>query len=97
MTWAIELKKIRRLLRDPEGNIWSDSFLRHLYNDVQREIQEKTMVLEDAVTQRVPAIYHMAYQHDWEYRFLPQDKSQFYQCLQQYDDAVFCHRWETQI
>lgn len=96
MTWADELTKIRRFLRDPNGNIWSEAFLRHLYNDVQQELQKKTRVREDVIGQRVPQLYHYSYQQDWEYAQLPQTLSQFYQCLAFHDDAVFCHRWEPQ-
>lgn len=96
MTWQAELKRIRRMLRDPGAGIWSDAFLRHLYNDVQQDFQHKTHVLEDLTAQRVPAVYQFAYMHDWEWRFLPTDQSQFYQCLNQHDEGVFCHRWEPQ-
>lgn len=96
MTWAAELTRIRRMLRDPSGTIWSEAFLRHLYNDVQQDFQHKTGVLEEVTAQRVPAAYQYAYQHDWEFRFLPSDQSQFYQCLSQHDEKVFCHRWEPQ-
>jgi hypothetical protein len=97
MTWGTELVKLRRLLRDPQGLIWTESFLRHLWNDVQRDFQTKTRALEDVVAQRVPAIYQFAFQYDWEWRFLPDDLSKFYQCLSQHDDKVFCHRWEPQV
>lgn len=96
MTWGVELERIRYFLRDPDGGIWSDAFLRHLYNDVQQDFQHQTMVLEEVVTQRVPAIFHCAYLHDWEWQNLPGDRSQFYQALNQHDDGVFCHRWEPQ-
>jgi len=96
MNWTAELVKMRRLLRDPSGNIWTEAFLRHLYNDVSQDFQHKTNALEDVVAQRVPAVYQFAYQFDWEWRFLPTDISQFYQCLQQHDEKVFCHRWEPQ-
>jgi hypothetical protein len=96
MTWAVELVKIRRYLRDPNGNIWSEAFLRHLYNDVQQDFQHRTKVLEGVVAQRVPQVYQWSYQQDWEYRFLPTTETQFYQCLNQHDDYVFCHRWEPQ-
>jgi hypothetical protein len=96
MNWAGELVKLRRLLRDPNATIWSDAFLRHLWNDVQTEFQHKTKVLEDVIAQRVPAVYSFSYMFDWEWRFLPTDISQFYQCLNQHDEKVFCHRWEPQ-
>jgi len=96
MSWSDDLKRIRYFLRDPNGTIWSDSFLRHLYNDVQQDFAQKTHILEDVVAQRVPATYHVAYLHEWEWRNLPSDLSQFYQALSLHDDYTFCHRWEPQ-
>lgn len=96
MTWDAELKRIRRLLRDPNGGIWSDAFLRHIYNDVQRDFQHKTQVLEAVSADRVPPVYQFVFMHDWEWRNLPREVSKFYQCLQQHDESVFCHRWEPQ-
>ena len=97
MSWGDELVKIRRLLRDPNANVWTDDFLLNLYNNVQRDFQHRTKVLEDVAAQRVPGLYHFAYMHDWEYRFLPTKYSQFYQCLNRHDESVFCHRWEPQV
>ena len=97
MSWGDELVKIRRLLRDPDAGIWTDAFLLNVYNDVQREFQHKTSVLEDIAAQRVPGLYHFSYMHDWEYAYLPTKYSQFYQCLNRHDEAVFCHRWEPQV
>ena len=96
MTWGTELAKLRRSLRDPEGNIWTDIFLRRVYNDIQQEFQKKTRVLEDVTSQRVPQLYHYAYMYDWEYGYLPSKWSQFYLCLLQHDQYVICHRWEAQ-
>src|SRR5678816_426509 len=97
MSWNTELVKLRRLLRDPEGLIWGEPMLRNLWNDVQRDYHNKTRALEDVAAQRVPAVYQFAYQHDWEWRFLPGELSKFYQCLAQHDSKVFCHRWEPQV
>jgi hypothetical protein len=96
MSWGDDLIKIRRALRDPNANIWSDAFLLHLYNDVQKDFQHRTSIIEDFVVQRVPGVYHFAYMHDWEYENLPSQFSAFYQCLAQHDESVFCHRWEPQ-
>lgn len=96
MSWGNELSLLRRYLRDPEGKIWTDAFLRHVFNDVQQDFQKKTLVLEDIISQRIPQLYHFAYQWDWEYGYLPSKWSQFYQCLTQHDAYVICHRWESQ-
>lgn len=94
--WANELKRLRRLLRDPSSNIFSDAFLRHIYNQIQKDFSHKTRVLEDVVAQRVPQLYHYSYQFDWEYGYIPTKYSQIYQCLTQHDYSVICHRWEAQ-
>jgi hypothetical protein len=96
MSWADELAKIRILMRDPDGAIWSERLLRGLFNDVQQDFQSQTNVLEDAATQRVPPLYQCSYQYDWEWAFLPGEASKFYQCLSQHNGKTFCHLWETQ-
>ncbi len=99
MNFGDQLKRIRRYLRDPDGNIWSRAILLNLYNDIQRDIQMKTRYLEDVRTLRVVPQYHCAYLHDWEWTYLPSSESQFYQALRyhQQGDFTFCHRWEGQI
>lgn len=93
MSFATELVKIRRMLRDPAAAIWSDAFLRHLFNDVQNDFQHRTHVLEGVHTQRIPGLYHASYMFDWEWKHVA---GQVYQCLNLHDDYAYCHRWEPQ-
>lgn len=94
--WSDELTKVRRYLRDPDGNIWSDEFLRHLWNDIQADLQTRTTVLEDVTAQRVPDLYHTSYIHEFEWRHLDTDFTEFYQALRQHVDYVVCYNWEPQ-
>ena len=94
--WSDDLKIVRRFFFDPTGNIWDEPYLRHLWNDCQKDLQNRTGVLEDVAAQRVPDIYHCAYMHDWEWRHLPSNVTEFYQCLRRHDESVFCHSWEPQ-
>ena len=94
--WADELTKVRRYLRDPAGNIWSEPFLRHLWNDCQKDVQHRTSVLEDVVAQRIPDLYHVSYMYDWEWQYLPSQYSEFYQCLRKHDEYVYTYNWEPQ-
>lgn len=96
MSWSTQLVQLRRLLRDPQELIWSEAFLRHLWNDVQRDFQNRTFALEEVAVQRVPAVFQFTYLQDWEWRYLPDEFSKFYQGLTQFDDLVICHRWEAQ-
>lgn len=97
MTWAKNLKRIRRMLRDPAGNIWSDATLLALWNDVQREFQVKTNCLGDVRSVRVPPAYDCAYLHDCEWGYLPSGTGN-YRALRYHEpsDSVYCHRWEPQ-
>jgi hypothetical protein len=90
-TWTDELKKIRRAIRDPDGKIWTDQFLQHMWNDVQQDFQSRTSVLENVLAQRVPDLYHMSYMHDWEWHYLPTDITEFYQCLSRHSGNTFMH------
>lgn len=94
MTWATELAKIRRYLRDPDGAIWTEAFLRHCWNDVQQDFVHRTRCLERAVAQRVPGLYQGSYLFDWEARHLAVDRS--YQALTLHSEYVVCAPWEAQ-
>lgn len=94
MSFATELTKIRRFLRDPSGSIWSDAFIRHVYNDVQQDFQHKTKFLMDVAVQRVPGVYEFAYQKDWEFNYITETRT--YQCLFRHDEKVVTNRWEMQ-
>lgn len=98
MNFGEQLKRIRRYLRDPDGNIWSRALLKNLFNDVQRDIQHKTWVLEDVRALRIPPLYHCAYLFDWEWAYLSSAESVFYKALRerQQADEVVCYRFEAQ-
>ncbi len=66
MSFADELTRVRRLLRDPDGNIWDTDLLRGLWNEVQHEVQIRTSILEDVTVLAVPPRYPYSYTHDWE-------------------------------
>jgi hypothetical protein len=98
MDLAAQLKRIRRFLRDPDGNIWDDDTLINLYNDVQEDLQNQTHILKDLKAIRVPQLYQFTYMHDWEWSYLPTDQTQFYQCFyqNQQSDLVATTDWEQQ-
>ena len=98
MTLQAQVKKIRRYLRDPDGNVWSREFINNLYNDAQKDLQQQTQYLEEIAVVSLPPRYQYSYMYDWEWAFLPSGESYFYQCLKYQDlgDFVYCHEWETQ-
>lgn len=96
MIFLEQLRRIRRKLRDPDGDIWSRDFIINLFNDVQKDIQTKTRYLEDVQVLRLPSFYHASYLHEWEWAFLPD--SQYYRALRYFeqDSTAYTSRWEAQ-
>lgn len=97
LNFGQQLVRIRRFLRDPNHNIWTDDFLKNIYNDCQKEIQIKTGYLEDVSVLGIPPLYQWAYLYDWEWSFM--DGSKFHQALQyhQQGDFAFCYFFEPQV
>jgi hypothetical protein len=97
--WSDNRTKIRRFLRDPDGNIWSDAMIRRQWNDSQREITAKTGVLEDAEAVHVPPFFESSYLQDFEYPFLDHDEGPLYQALHYFQQAelVTSFSWEQQV
>jgi len=97
MTWQTNLSRIRRFLRDPDGNIWQDSIIRNAFNDSQKDLQKKTNVIVEIAPVRVPPRYHFSYLQDWEWPFLSSETGN-YQALRfhQQGEMCFCFRWEAQ-
>jgi len=69
MNWSDHLTRIRRFLRDPNGNIWSDEYLLRMFNDEQNSIQTNIGQVEDARVVIIPPHYQMAYFWDWEWPY----------------------------
>lgn len=98
MTWATQRTRIRRFLRDPNGNIWSDAFLLRLYNDEQYNIQNATGKLESVKVVRVPPKFQSGWMHEWEYPYTDYANGEIYNVGYYHDatEVVFVHKWEAQ-
>ena len=98
MNWDDQLTRIRRQLRDPDGNIWSDALLLRLYNDSQRNLQTAVGQLEDVQNIRVPSPFQQSYLYDWEWRHSENDIGYVYQALNFFDqgDTVYASNWESE-
>jgi len=97
MNWSDLKTRIRRFLRDPDGNIWDDATLLRLYNDEQSDICMKAGLLERIQALRVPPMYQQSYQWDWEWPYT-ESTGKRYQChrYHQQSDMVFVFLWESQ-
>jgi hypothetical protein len=89
-----ELTKIRRYLRDINGDIWSDEDIRTNWNDAQHEISMRSNYKERVHTYKYPPEWIFSYMRDWEWTFADGDR---YQCLMiwQARDWTVCYPWES--
>lgn len=95
--WRDNKKKIRRFLRDPNGNIWTDGLLKRLFNDSQVDLNEQVGMLEKIQALRVPPMYQMSYMFPWEWNQRDAD-GKVYNCFKfhQQSSWVCAFKWETQ-
>jgi hypothetical protein len=86
--------RLRRFLRDPDANIWSDEDVRIFFNDAQIEVAQKIGYIERVHAYRYPPLYTFSYQWDWEIQHIEGDK---YKCLSEWvtRDVINCYPWEA--
>lgn len=82
------IERIRRFLRDPDSNIWDNTFLKNLWNDEQNYFARSVTPDEVVTILRHPPLYQCAYLYPWEwYNCTPSDGYVF--------QALFYHRqWQ---
>jgi len=98
MAWSDQRTRIRRYLRDPDGNIWSDALLLNLYNDEQAYIASKVSIDANVQAVRIPGKFQSGYMHDLEYTHSGYATRHPYQ-FGYYDDKndyVYLHKWEIE-
>lgn len=99
MLYKDNLERIRRFLRDPDGNIWSDAFLLNLWNDEQKVFCRQHHFLRAVEILRHPPHYQMAYIHNFEYAYVSPTTGRSYKALieHQQSPAVCSYLWEVQL
>ena len=66
MKWPAIETRLRKMLRDPEGTLYtSDELMRH-WNDAQAELQQNVRILEHVEAHRYPPLYDWVITHYWE-------------------------------
>jgi hypothetical protein len=88
------LTKLRRFLRDPDGDIWSDDDLLAHWNDALIEIAQKTHILEKVLCLRWPPEYDWVVTFDWEKVFVEGDILNFGE-LWQVRNVMVTFPWEA--
>src|SRR5574343_1192613 len=73
MAITTNLTKIRRYLRDPDGDIWSDADLLRFWNDSEQDLAQKTKCLSDVQAYRYPPEYNYCICYDWQREYVEGD------------------------
>ena len=93
-TFAESETRLRRMLRDPNGDIWTSMDLQTYYNDAQIELAQKTGLLIHVEAHYYPPRYDYSYLFDWEYEYLYGDFMQVL-TVNQAGGWVITYPWET--
>ena len=88
------VSKLRKFLRDPNGDIWSNEDLLSFWNDALLEIAQKTHILEKVVCLRWPPEYDSVITFDWERNFAAGDIRNFGE-LWQTRNVIVTYPWEA--
>jgi len=102
MTWANHNERMRRYLRDPDGNIWTDAELQRLFNIEQINFLRDWGGIEDVTIVRMPPLFQFSYMHAWEWPYTEHEQGYVYSCISDrnyYDQAsiAYMFRWEPEI
>ena len=67
VNWSDQLTRIRRLIRDPEGLIWSEAMLLRIFNDEQNDLLNQMPVVHNVQALQIPPEFAEAYTFDHEW------------------------------
>lgn len=95
MTLTETLTKLRRFLRDPDGEIWTDADLLAYWNDAQLEVTQKTLILSRVEAHHYPPEYNFTYTHDWERQYVEGDSYNPFERSMTRAGLSFTHVWES--
>ena len=88
------------MIRDPDGDIWTNQLLIDTYNDIQKEVQVKTGYLQNVAVVEIPPSAQFSYMHDWEREFIPTEyQDTAYRCLRYSEQGGFayCSQFEAEL
>jgi hypothetical protein len=98
MDWSDQRTRIRRFLRDPDSQIWSDRLLLRSYNEAQDEIQNASGKLETVKVVKVPSGFESGYMYDFEWPYTDHADGEVYMAGYYHDSTQKLHTsmWESQ-
>lgn len=98
MDWTEQLTRIRRWVRDPNGDIFTDPFLLRIYNDEHQQIFSMLGTVMDVKVIRTHPEFQGSYTQDWEWKFSGYSYGDVYQVglLDDASETVYLNVWEAE-
>lgn len=98
MNWQTQRNRIRRYLRDPDGNIWADGEILRAYNVAQQELVDLIGPIEDVQAVRLPPQYRMSYTFDWEWQYAGGGADSYqWAKIHEQSGFAFCFEFEAEV
>jgi hypothetical protein len=90
-----QIERIRTMIRDPNGDIWTNQLLIDTYNDIQKEVQVKTGYLQNVSVVEIPPAAQYSHMHDWEWQHIPSEyQDNAYRCMRYSEQGGFCYSYQ---
>lgn len=98
-TWAEHKTRLRKFLRDPNANIWTDADLLTIWNQEQDEFQNVVGGIKTVEIVRLPPLFESTYMFNFEWPYTGHETGYVNSVpsdLKYYDQGyIFCtYRWE---
>ena len=98
MDWSDHLTRIRRWVRDPDGDIFTENFLLRLFNDELQQLYSLLSPVADVQAVRTHPEFQGSYTHDWEWAHTDHDAGDVYHVGGYYDagEYTYLYIWEPE-
>jgi hypothetical protein len=98
VNWSEQLTRIRRWVRDPDANIFTDNFLMRLFNDEQHRVFSELGLVDTVKVVRTHPAFQDAYLHEWEWPYTGHSGGEVYQAFAYLDAeaAAYTAIWEPE-
>jgi hypothetical protein len=95
MKYAEAQRWVRRFLRDPDGNIWSDDLIKRTWNHAQEELCATIGILTEVRGLPVPPRADWSFCYEWETAHLPSGETKMQALRGQSGYFAFCGFFEV--
>jgi len=98
MSWTDHLSRLRKWCRDPSGNVFSEPFLRRLWNDEQQVLFGLLGASATVQVVRIHPAFYGSYLQDWEWPYTDHATGEVYAVGRFYDagELTYLHLWEPE-